>query len=690
MGTVLDLFLVILGFSLIVFVHEAGHFLAAKWAGIRVLAFALGFGPALLSYRKGFGVRRGSSEGEYQRMLREAGNDPRRVAGISPTEYRWNVLPLGGYVKMLGQDDSDPSARSDEPDSFQRCVVWKRMVVISAGVVMNIIMAAVLFVIVFSAGLLTEPPRIGDVVPGSPAATTMADNAAAFDITEPGLKPGDTVQIIDGAGAASFKDIAISSVMAGPSDRLIFEVRRRGVDGLLRFSIKPQMDPVSRLMSIGAYPMASPVLDTPRKDQDRARAAMDRAGLKGIPFGARLASVGGKPAADGVYSLIAAARTSDGNAVAATFEFDGQRRQVAIRPRPEMQTTGGVEHLLGLAGVLMVEQAGTDGAKAGLRDGDVFALLGNIEWPGVEQGIAEIKRDGRTSIKVIVWRAGPDGNGEFKDLGEVPVHKGVIGFTPGTTALTSNVLSRLPREVVVETPADGPVPSAARLNLAPGSRILSVDGTAVANLGDVRAALQRAASASKVAVMLSVREPFGQDIISTYRLSLSEADRKAVLALGWTSPVGPWFFAPEKVLLRATTASGGLDVWGALTMGLHETKNVMLQTYLTFARLLQRTVQVEHLKGPVGIAQVGTQIADRGFVWLLFFMAVVSVNLAVINFLPMPIVDGGHFVFLLWEQFTGRPVSVAVQNAATVVGLLMIGSVFLFVTYNDLVNLFKG
>jgi regulator of sigma E protease len=100
-------------------------------------------------------------------------------------------------------------------------------------------------------------------------------------------------------------------------------------------------------------------------------------------------------------------------------------------------------------------------------------------------------------------------------------------------------------------------------------------------------------------------------------------------------------------------------------------------------------VKIEHLKGPIGIAHVGTLIAERGWIWLLFFMAALSINLAVVNFLPLPIVDGGHFVFLCYEAITGKPVSVAVQNAATIAGLVLIGSVFLITTYQDLMNLIR-
>src|SRR2546426_11398864 len=100
-GSAFDLMLVVLGFGFIVFIHELGHFLAAKWAGIRVLAFAIGFGSAAVSYRKGLGVRRGSSEQEHQQLLkREAagvlpdGATP-AATRISPTGYRLNWLPFG-------------------------------------------------------------------------------------------------------------------------------------------------------------------------------------------------------------------------------------------------------------------------------------------------------------------------------------------------------------------------------------------------------------------------------------------------------------------------------------------------------------------------------------------------------------------------------------------------------------------
>ena len=92
----------------------------------------------------------------------------------------------------------------------------------------------------------------------------------------------------------------------------------------------------------------------------------------------------------------------------------------------------------------------------------------------------------------------------------------------------------------------------------------------------------------------------------------------------------------------------------------------------------------------VPIGEVGTRVADRGMTYLLFFLAMISVNLAVLNFLPLPIVDGGLFLFLLYEGCFRRPPSVRFQNAATLVGLAFLGSLFVVTFYNDVVRLFTG
>ena len=121
------LFQIILGFSVIIFVHELGHFGLAKWANVRVEKFCIGFGREL------FGFTRGE------------------------TRYGFNILPLGGYVKMLGQEDfevdeSGEMRVKDDPRSFPNKPIGHRMLIVSGGVVMNVIFAALKFTAEFTIG----------------------------------------------------------------------------------------------------------------------------------------------------------------------------------------------------------------------------------------------------------------------------------------------------------------------------------------------------------------------------------------------------------------------------------------------------------------------------------------------------------------------------------------------------------
>src|SRR5689334_20400499 len=116
----------VFGFGFVVFFHELGHFLAAKWVGIKVEQFAVGFGHALFAFRKGLGFRVGGTTKEFEQRLRDYAqqkyarkgditaveySQAAAELGLGETEYRLNWMPLGGYVKMLGQDDLNPAAQ---------------------------------------------------------------------------------------------------------------------------------------------------------------------------------------------------------------------------------------------------------------------------------------------------------------------------------------------------------------------------------------------------------------------------------------------------------------------------------------------------------------------------------------------------------------------------------------------------
>src|SRR5271157_3357453 len=132
----------ILLFGFLIFIHESGHFLLAKISGVKVLKFSLGFGPRVL----------GKQLGE--------------------TEYVISAVPLGGYVKMLGQEDIgevEADGEAAEKDrSFRYQPAYKRVLIILAGPLFNLLTAVVIFFFVFLAGVPTLLPTIGEVMPDSP------------------------------------------------------------------------------------------------------------------------------------------------------------------------------------------------------------------------------------------------------------------------------------------------------------------------------------------------------------------------------------------------------------------------------------------------------------------------------------------------------------------------------------------
>ncbi|MEW6108414.1 MAG: RIP metalloprotease RseP [Nitrospirota bacterium] len=172
--------IVLLG--ILIFVHELGHFLFAKLLGVKVLKFSLGFGPKIV----------GKTLGE--------------------TEYRISALPLGGYVKMLGEEPGEELQESDKPRAYNHQPVWKRFLIVFSGPVFNIFFASFILSLIFLSGIPLPYADVGTVAENSPAARA-------------GLMTGDRVLEIDGKAMESWNDVVIS-VIDSSGRELLFKVRR--------------------------------------------------------------------------------------------------------------------------------------------------------------------------------------------------------------------------------------------------------------------------------------------------------------------------------------------------------------------------------------------------------------------------------------------------------------------------------
>lgn len=726
--------LMVLGFGFIVFVHEAGHFLAARWAGIRVHAFAIGFGQALFSYRKGWGIRKGSSELEYMRLVAivkhsdkpgasaeeiEAGHAAaEKLKSLSPTEYRLNWIPFGGYVKMLGQEDLNPDATSAEPDSYQNKPIWKRMVVISAGVIMNVILAAVLFIVVFKVGMTEPAPVIGSVQPGSPAEAA-------------GLQPGDVVRSAGGKTTTTFTDLFVDVAMAkrGSSIELVLDRPMDG-GGWERISASPtpeKLDDGLGVQAIGVWPESSlRLLEESRRASVNSanRLALERMGLGEVPFGSRVVEIDGQPVtrrslaqddAPGrgeyasVRQLERAIDESGGEPVDIAFETpEGEtvRAELPVRPslmsgRAPVDSTRDGEpvvwpqpHLLGFTPVMRVLTSNDAAIRQNLLPGDVFKRIGSVSWPSTTDGVREIRSRKGETIDAVVLRDGEEINLTLR----VQID-GTVGFSPDHDLSIARVAAvpSFVEEVKAESgsssfrPTQQP-PAAGRLGslskIRAGAIVTRVGEREITDFESLRLALQQetadaAERGDSAAVQLTIRTPTGSvdALEERIELELTAEEVGALRNLGWEVAGIQSAFETVEVLVIADS------VGGAVSMGVYRTKRVLQQTYLTFKRLFEGTVQVNQLQGPVGITHTGSMFAERGFIYLLYFMALISANLAVINFLPLPIVDGGQFLMLCYEGLAKKPVPIIVQNVITLCGLLFIGALFLYITFNDIVRL---
>ncbi|MBW2490691.1 MAG: RIP metalloprotease RseP [Deltaproteobacteria bacterium] len=178
-----SIFSLIIVLGVLIFFHELGHFLVARLLGVGVERFSLGFGPKLIGKKIGI------------------------------TEYRISAIPLGGYVKMVGESPDSELDPSDIPISFTHKHVFKRILIVAAGPLFNIFLAVIIFFGIFQiSGLLILKPSIGDVNEGTPA--YMA-----------GLKKDDLVVSIDGANISSWEDMA-NAIMASKGKTIAISVIR--------------------------------------------------------------------------------------------------------------------------------------------------------------------------------------------------------------------------------------------------------------------------------------------------------------------------------------------------------------------------------------------------------------------------------------------------------------------------------
>ena len=131
-----------------------------------------------------------------------------------------------------------------------------------------------------------------------------------------------------------------------------------------------------------------------------------------------------------------------------------------------------------------------------------------------------------------------------------------------------------------------------------------------------------------------------------------------------------------------------LSVFRSFTESFAQTYNITKLTIISIVKLIQGAVSTKTLGGPIMIAEMAGQQARQGVMNLVFFIALLSINLAILNFLPIPVLDGGHLMFFLIEAIMGRPVKDKTREVAQQAGIFILIMLMVFVFYNDIARIF--
>ncbi len=593
---------VVLGVGFLIFVHELGHFVLAKLSKVRVEAFSLGFGPAIWKAIRG------------------------------DTEYRLSIIPLGGYVKMAGENPGEE--RKHASDELWAKPALNRFLIFAAGSFMNFVIAFPICITAYLIGVNEEAPLVGSIAPGSAEWSS-------------GLQVGDEILELDGKPVRSLKDYHLGVVLADRDRDVIVTVKRNGER--VQIPVLPRGPD-----GYGVSPIILPQISSVEKDSPAAKGGLKAGDLilsvDGVevdawePVAWRIRESADKPMR---FSVRRGGAPGEPDANTETLDL-------TITPKGDIAWTLDVEEIVPAIIQEVKAQSPTFPFGETLEKGDRVTAIVPADDPAGKIAVrtwGDFKRAiegmGGREIRLVADRKG-------KTI-EV---RGVPRGAKGGRAL----IGAAPEESRAATHVP-PGSAWEKAGLAVGDEILSVGGTEV----DGWFSAVRLAEQSK-------GEPLAVQVKREGR-AVSLAIPPKQIQIGRIS-VYP---RPKTTLHRYGFAD-------AVVVGSEQVLSMVNTTVETLKQLVMLRLSAKGLAGPVGIFTMSYKVAEQQTTKFLWFLAFISINLAVVNLLPIPVLDGGHIMFLLIEKVRGRPVSEGVLIAAQYVGLVLLLSLIVWVTFFDVIR----
>lgn len=555
-------FLLLIG--VLITVHEFGHFLLARLLGVRVLKFSIGFGPRLVSFRRGY------------------------------TEYKIALLPFGGYVKMEGDDPSVEVAPELRAVSFLTAPIWKRVLIVLAGPGFNFILPLFVLFPLFLAKTHVDPSIVGRVQPGGPA-------------WEAGIRPGDRITRIADEPVRTWYQL-VEAISERPGKPTHVEYQRAGQRRVAFVTVRAETVPYIR----GFYEVVEGRIDVTNVFSEprvyvRGGSPAFEAGLR---TGDRVRSVDGRPVR--VWEDLAPV-------LAATHR--PTLRVEALRPRPS---------LLEALPEASREQV------ASLYEDVLAGWVGRLTTPDWAEAVhAEVQREGRA------------------DWGLASAEFAVARVLPGS-------------------------PAEAQLGLRRGDFLVSLDGREPGMWMLFQHALFEGAADEHTLVF----ERDGQRHEKAFRL-----ERQIVKGEFNLEDERVVFGAEGRVSYAASTPerNEGLLAY-ALERTFDETGRIFRITVFGIGGLITGSVPLKEMGGPILIAQVASKTSEEGWAYFFNMLVWISINLGLINLLPIPILDGGHLLVFAVEGVRRRPLGLRARQVVAYVGLAMILVLTVLVFTNDILR----
>jgi regulator of sigma E protease len=534
----------ILMVGVLVLVHELGHFVWAKAFGVRVLKLSLGFGP--------------------------------RVAGFSRngTEYVISAIPLGGYVRLLGENPRDRVRPQEIKASFSGQSLWRRVVIVVGGPLMNLVFPVVLYFVVYLGDTQLSPATIGVVFPGRPSAGK--------------LLPGDRVITVDGEPVETFYELT-RHIEASAGAPLTLGIERRGekreeVLTPVAASKELPLERTEQVGRVGIMPHHPVAVIGVTSDTSPAAAARMRT------FDVVVAA-GGTPIRRYI-DLERVLSNNRGSMVPITY----------LRPLPVPKALGGLVEL------------------------DVYEPRLAVLTPETGEGSGTA----RAGIEVA-------------DL------------------YVSHVTSGSPEH---------------RAGLLPGDRLLSLDGRPIELFATFLEDLRVGQGKEHEITWRRSSETMRTRLRLQHKSGVTEHGQPYDLYV-----VGMRNWVPARTDPPVPNPS---PLTYAVREAFSATADMAQLTIFSIVRLLQGRLSVKSIGGPLTIFEVAGSAAREGALNYLTLMAFISINLGLINLLPIPLLDGGHLAFVLYEAVVRRPISTRMREYAHIAGLIVLVAIMVLAFKNDL------